>query len=389
MTTWTIETGDASFDGDAEGVSPGDIIEIEAGSRGALTIRDVVGTSGSPIYIVNAGGVSSISAAGASFGLYIRNCRYFVLSGRAYENAYGIVITNWSTFGLFAVEGSDHFTIEGIEIGPDYSSNGGGGMAIQTDVEDVDPFTLEDVEIRYCYIHDADTEGIYYNNDYDSGEGTQPFDGVEIHHCLIESCGWESIQLKNGENAEIHHNRIIDGGAASGASAGQSGAGIMVIGGYGAPSMQNYDIHHNTIDNCARGIEFDTFGDGCSVYRNHILNSVVVDTWGGEGIKISTSSHGIQIYENTCHTYEDDGIQTAGGDTGTGSERLDSNICCSDEGGATHINSSYANQQDNATGSVSSMDFEPGDYNDTIGTESAAWAAGSAGIHCGWKQATW
>jgi len=385
MATHNIALADAAFDGTVEGVVAGDLILIEAGSRNELAISNVIGSAESPVWILNDGGVVDLDADATWCGIYLVNCEHFVLSGRGGPEAYGIVIYNFTAWGIFAEDTTQKAVAEGIEIGPDNSGNGGGGIGWQTTTAQANPFTTEDVEIRYSYLHDVDMDCIYYGN-YASAN-VQPSDGLNIHHCIISGSGWTTILIKQTINADIHHNLILDGGADSGATSGHGGSGIACAGAVG-DTNDNHSYHHNIIDNCARGIELNRHGSGFTVHHNHVMNCSEIDTWGGEGIVIWLNDNDVTVYENTIKEYENYGIYTQPGDHGDGAERLDSNIFCSDDGGATHISSDYDNQEKNETGGIADLVFE-GDYHDTLAAGSPAIAAGVGGINCGWKQGVW
>ena len=208
MATHNIASGDATFDGATEGVNPGDLILLEAGSRNELVISNVIGTAVSPVIIMNDGGIVDLDADGAGFALHLSNCEHFRLSGRGGPEAYGILIYNFITWGLFCDNTTQEAIAEGIEIGPENVANGGGGIGWQTTVFQADPFTTENVLIRECYLHDVDRDCIYFNN-Y-STANVQPADGFEVHNCVIVDAEWTSILVKQTSNVDIHHNLILE-----------------------------------------------------------------------------------------------------------------------------------------------------------------------------------
>src|SRR5690606_423119 len=85
-------------------------------------------------------------------------------------------------------------------------------------------YTMFNARIHHCYFHDISGEGIYLGNSFFGGTtvycgSTQyPHEvrGVRIHDNLLESTGWESIQVGSAvSDVEIYNNRIYNYGAAN------------------------------------------------------------------------------------------------------------------------------------------------------------------------------
>src|SRR5574338_1513283 len=118
MALWTITSGVGTIDGftgDYSTIAPGDVIEFAPGTRGVITIRNLIGTEENPIIIQNGDGEVVINAP-VNYGMYLRNLSYVTISGNAHDQAYGIRIERAWGFGIFADAVTRHVHITHLKF---------------------------------------------------------------------------------------------------------------------------------------------------------------------------------------------------------------------------------------------------------------------------------
>ncbi|MEX1241456.1 MAG: Ig-like domain-containing protein [Cyclobacteriaceae bacterium] len=230
---FTIPAGAGTyyFNGTASGVQPGDVICIQAGSRGGLQFTSVIGAPDNPVKIVNCGGQALIggpTSANAILFIGSRNIHVTGTGDPAFTFGLKIIQTAAGTQGLAAAGLSSDFEIDhmeiqnigytGIMIKSDPSSNCANTAAVRPN------FTLYNVSIHHNYIHDTGGEGIYLGDSF--YQGTTVFcgsvqychevRGVRIFDNRFENTGREAIQVGSGVNdVEIYNNQVFNYGQAA------------------------------------------------------------------------------------------------------------------------------------------------------------------------------
>ena len=245
-----IEPGQGTFNGMDEGVSPGDIIGIEAGTHDRIIFQNIVGTAANPVIIVNCGGRAELGGPNTNNAIIFQRSSYFRLSGTGdSNNRYGIFIkgSRDGSQGIVAAAFSTNLEIDHVEV----QQAGFAGIMVKSDptcdastsAERGGPnkisssdFVMRDINIHDNYIHDIpDGEGIYLGNSFYTGTnvygcGVQQYPhevrGVRVNNNIVENTGWESIQVGSAvEDVKIYENTITNYGTVNRAS--QNG-GIQV-----------------------------------------------------------------------------------------------------------------------------------------------------------------
>lgn len=255
---------------------PGDTLCLMAGVRGALYLKNIVGTAENPIVIINKEGQCIIDSD-LTYGLKFAESKHIVLSGAGNQNVnYGIHIrevTNGS--GLNIGGRSTDFEVKNMEI----SNAKITGIIAKTDpncIYDADRpnFTMFNLKIHDNYIHDIGNEGMYIGSSFYLGQYISNcdrtflphiIDGVEIYNNRIEYTGWDGIQVGSAlYNCTIHDNQIYND---SQAEETYQMSGIIVNTG------SSCHVYNNTIiDGKGTGILNQGTG-GQYIYNNLIVNA--------------------------------------------------------------------------------------------------------------------
>jgi len=273
-------TGTVQFDGVARGLKPGDVICLAAGVRERITFSNIVGTATNPVIIRNCGGKAEIGGPLANSAITFTRSKFFRVTGTgdpAIEFGIKIIETKAGTQGILAADLSSDIEVDHVEI----TKTGFAGIMLKSDpskdcankIYERPNFTMNNIHIHDCYIHNIGGEGIYCGNSFYLGttnycgslQYPHEIRGVNIHHNVFENNGWESIQVGAGvQNVEIHDNKIFNYGVANVNT--QNGA-IQVGNGSTGKVYNNYINKGTGIAILIQGI-----GDH-TVYNNVIVNS--------------------------------------------------------------------------------------------------------------------
>lgn len=284
--TFTINagTGGVTFDGAANGVKPGDVICLQAGTGERIIFTNVRGSADRPVTIKNCGGQVLLGGPNANNGLIFQSSRYFRVTGSGSPGVeYGIKVTQTKsgTSGIQVTGLSSDVEIDHVEI----TRTGFAGIMAKTDPTSdcsnksmVRPnFTMYNVKLHNNYIHNIGGEGIYVGNSYYSGTtvycgSTQyPHEvrGVKIYDNLFDACGWESIQVGSAvQDVDVYNNRVLNYGTAD--KSAQNGAIQFGLGTSGR--LYNNFIKGNPNGTGGQAIVIQGIGQNF-VYNNVIVNS--------------------------------------------------------------------------------------------------------------------
>ncbi|MCD6347825.1 MAG: right-handed parallel beta-helix repeat-containing protein, partial [Bacteroidales bacterium] len=206
-------------------VEPGDTVFLESGERGALILMNFKGTADKPVvFIPDSLGQLRISGS-SSYGISIRNCSFIRLSGyKGSDNNYGIKIFDVNlpnSIGVGMSDRSSDVEIDHIEI----SSVGFAGILAKTEPVCGDAgtqrggFVQRNTSVHHCHIYETGGEGLYIGSTNFKGQEMADcgivypivLEGVEVHDNLIESTGWDGIQISSAvADCHIFNNRLID-----------------------------------------------------------------------------------------------------------------------------------------------------------------------------------
>ncbi|HMM10883.1 MAG TPA: right-handed parallel beta-helix repeat-containing protein [Bacteroidales bacterium] len=270
----TINLSTNVFDG--TNVVPGDTICITGGQRDYLLLRNITGTSSQPVVLVNRGGVSVINTS-HFYGIKISNCKHIKLIGTtSAAQPYGIRIVRVGNGGGISVDDmSTNVEIAHIEI----ANTALAGIYAKTDpdcsfVATRDKFTMFNLIIRNCYLHDIEDEGLYIGSSKFTGQYLPACDttvlphfihGVHVFNNIVERTGWDGIQVASAPvDCRIYGNFIRND---SYRETPNQMSGILIGGG------SKCDCFNNQIFD-GKGDGIDAFGFGTQkIYNNLIVRA--------------------------------------------------------------------------------------------------------------------
>ena len=349
----------------------GDILWLQSGNRAALTIRNLSGSSGNPIWVMNSGGLVNINSG--TITLAIENCQYLHISGRGYQYCYGIRVQSYTNYGVQIREQSEYIEIDRVEIGP-AGVGGDAGMSIRTLLaEAYEGYVMHDIHVHHCYFHGCNGEAMYCNHHSTQTNPGTFQDGFVIENNYIDGCGYDGIQVRYG-NFVIQRNRIMDCGDSIDGTA-QPGSGIIV-----AHEAEDTIVRWNWITDCVRGIHCEIQGTGVEIYENLIEDMNDSATKDAYGIWLPSNGNGAEITHNTVVDVENEGFKSKSGDTG-GTVRNNIFAGC----GASY-DTDYSTDANNEEDTIVNMDFRSSDVLRHITGDSPAYEAAHDGSHCGWTQ---
>lgn len=255
-------------------IQPGDTICIQGGNRAYLLFRNLVGTAELPITIVNAGGQAVIDTDNY-YGIKFFGCRFVRLVGNNVPGVqYGFKVKRVGNGAGISVDNlSTNVEIAFIEI----SNTAIGGIYAKTEpdcsfIATRDKFTLYDLRIHDCYLHDIADEGFYIGSSKFTGQTLTDCDtivlphiisGVKVYNNIVENTGWDGIQVSSAPfDCEIYGNIIRND---SYRETPYQMSGILIGGG------SDCDCYNNTI--------IDGKGDGIDIFGSNemrIYNNLIV-----------------------------------------------------------------------------------------------------------------
>jgi len=258
-----------------EGVNilPGDTICISGGLRSYLLFKNIIGTANQPVVIINRNAQSVIDTD-HFYGVKFSGCRHVKFIGTTSTNQpYGIKINRVGNGAGISVDDlSTNIEIAFIEI----ANTALGGIYAKTDpnctfVSTRDKFTMYNISIHDCYLHDIEDEGFYIGSSKFTGQYLPDCDttvlphfihGVEIYNNIIERTGWDGIQVSSAPlNCRIFNNVIRYD---SYRETHNQMSGILIGGG------SNCDCYNNQIYD-GKGDGIDVFGFGTMKLYNNLI----------------------------------------------------------------------------------------------------------------------
>jgi hypothetical protein len=259
-------------------VMPGDTLFLKAGTRDKLIISNLYGTEAKPIIIINIGGTVIISTEGR-YGISVRNCRYFRLSGQGDEKEfYGIKIirvADGAGIGIGDMSSDyeiDHISIENSPIAGLFAKTDP-GCSYNTTRE---KFTQYNTRIHDNYIANVGNEGMYIGSSKYSGQTFKcdgkdtvlfpsVLKGVRVYNNIVKYTGWDGIQVSSAsEDCQVYGNTVFYD---SQAEEKNQMSGIIIGGG------SKCDCYNNLISQ-GKGIGIESHGlGGYSIYNNIIIDA--------------------------------------------------------------------------------------------------------------------
>jgi hypothetical protein len=273
----TIAASQGTFDGSA--VLPGQVIGIQAGVRGRLSLVNIRGTAEQPIVIVNQGGLVKLSSGADDEAIRIANSEHFKLLGDGDPAIkYGIEVTQATGTCVQITDRSTNFEVAFLHL----HHAGYAGIMSKTDPRSDGSvnrgnFIQEDVVFHDNYIHDVGGEGLYLGSSFYTGttansDALFPHDirGMRVYNNLTLRTGREGIQVGCViEDCEIYGNVVREAGLRN--EPGQNN-GIQIN-----PGTTGLLYNNTVIRALANGVALTGLGD------NAAFNNVITNV-GGHGI---------------------------------------------------------------------------------------------------------
>jgi len=280
-------------------LKPGDTILLMAGSRPYIYLKEVKGSAGHPIVVMNGGGVMTINTD-HYFGVKIGGCRYLRFTGTGDpKHFYGFAISRVSNGAGVSIGdlSSDiemdhcyiaHTKIQGLfaKSDPDCSLESARNN-----------FTQYNTIIHDNYLEYTGNEGMYIGSSFYTGETFKcrgkdtvifPGDlvGVHVYNNIVNHSGWDGIQVGCAvKDCSIHNNIIMYD---SQAAEKDQMSGIMFGGGTYADVYSNYIAY-------GKGDGIDCFGLGGRIFNNVIISAGYKYFPGNK----SYPKHGIYVGDET------------------------------------------------------------------------------------------
>lgn len=270
----TISLTSNVFDG--TNVLPGDTVCLAGGQRDYLLLRNITGTQNQPIVIINRGGTVNINT-NHFYGIKISNCKYVKLIGTtSLTQPYGIRILRVGNGGGISVDDlSTNVELAYIEI----ANTALAGIYAKTDPDCTfaatrDKFTMYNLVVRNCYLHDIADEGLYIGSSKYTGQYLPACDttvlphyiyGVQVFNNIVERTGWDGIQVASAPiDCKIYGNIVRND---SYRETPNQMSGILIGGG------SKCDCYNNQIFD-GKGDGIDAFGFGTQkIYNNLIVRA--------------------------------------------------------------------------------------------------------------------
>ena len=254
----TIDLTTTGFDGDAQGVEPGDRICLEAGERAYLRFQHLSGSAEAPIEIINCGGLVRIHNEERAYALVFEDdSHHFHLTGTGDPAlTHGIEISApavepYPGVGLWLLGRSTDYEIDHVEI----HDTGFAGVSAKTDPlcdgsADQGTFVQRNVAFHHMHVHDTRGEGFYIGSTQADGQSIRCDGGMEVHQPhfvegvsltdnVIERTGWDGAQIGMARSGCVVARNVIRGVGLEGVEFQQQG---LQIG-----SFSECEIHRNVL----------------------------------------------------------------------------------------------------------------------------------------------
>jgi len=272
-----IESSVLVIDGDDITFNPGDVVCLNGGNKDYLLIRNIHGSSDNPITFVNKNGAVIIDTD-HFYGIKVAHSSFIKILGNGDESIdYGFQVKRVANgSGVSFDELTTDIELGFTEIGNTLFA----GLFAKTDPDcsftsSRDNFTMYNLSIHDCYIHDVGDEGLYIGHSkYEQGVHLDDCDtliyphlirGVKVYNNILEHLGWDGIQVASADEDCSIYNNIIRYDSEKETIWQMSG---ILIGGGGKCDCYNNQI----IDGKGDGIDVLGLG-GFKVYNNLIVRA--------------------------------------------------------------------------------------------------------------------
>lgn len=317
-----VPSSTSVIDGRTMFYNSGDTIFMEGGIRNRITIKNF-----NDVFVINKDSVVHI-ISNQTIGIKVINCNNIRILGSGTSNFYGFVIES----NDIAIQFTD--TTSDIEISRCELRNSNLGILGKSSLTR-NEFTQFNTHIHDNYIHHMGTEGIYIGSSFYATSSEHLLNGVAIYNNIIDSTGWDGIQVGSATlNCAVYNNHITHDSYKRQSS---QMSGIMLNPG------SKCDCFNNWIENGEGSGIFDQGLGENNLYNNIIINAGVGGNpnrpRGDDGISIwglnrpYSAGNSIYVFHNTIINPMNNGITFAYDDTIQGhSSKIFNNLIVSPNG---------------------------------------------------------
>lgn len=291
------------FNGNDEGVSPGDVVCLNAGEYRKIILQEVVGTKEAPVVFINCGGQVVIHPSSEGIDSY-DSFDFHITGTGSDSDFYGIKITgekNGGGIGIRLGGFSGNYQVDHIEIS-DLSTH---GMNLKNDPRCDDPRTWREsgnvndyVIVHNNHISDTGQEAFYigdshYHEPVDCLPGRDfkveesPIINVEVYNNIVHDTGRDGIQVGSTIGQALIYNNWVKNSGLSGNTS----------------HLSNYQINpgtkavmYNNIGINTTGTAYFILGDGVEMYNNVAYSAeTAVESYE----RVTSQDSRYKIYNNT------------------------------------------------------------------------------------------
>lgn len=183
---------------------PGDVICLRAGTRGALTLRDVVGTEAMPITLQACDGTVTLQGTTGDV-LALNDVRHLRVTGAGGEVPHlRIDGAAMASIGIHANGCTEHVELEHLEVfNTTYT-------ALRVHAESASCAVREGFFVHDVHFHDVGGEGLFIG--INSAVTPYRIEGVRIEDSLIERTGFQGLKVGQVGDAVLLRNVLVDVG---------------------------------------------------------------------------------------------------------------------------------------------------------------------------------
>ena len=302
------------IDGKKLAIKPGELICLSGkiGTYDRLTFINLNGTPESPIQIKNCDGLATIDSDQA-FGMKIRKSEHIeVLGNGDARYLYGIKISTKKGFYLTFEDFTTEFKVAQLEIagknaGKPDGNSGFAGIGIKTSpYQNCELFqntrdaswTMKNVIVEHCYIHDTGGEGLYIGHGFYNGRiekqctdttYSHSIHNLSISNNIIQNVGYDGIQIKNADKSCQVSNNYINGFGLRNENGHNEG---LFIGEGTTGTFTNNIIMNGS----GHGIQLQGMGDII------IANNIVINV-DDHGFYAASGPHAYRLTDGFFHVY--------------------------------------------------------------------------------------
>jgi hypothetical protein len=196
---------------------PGTVFQLDPGTY-AMNIKFVglKGTADSPIIIRNTPGQITKVTSPVNYCLYFVDCQYIKIQG---DNINNFIISNPFNPGLIVNGFLSHVEISKVQV----CNTGGPGIMVKCDptcTSSADNWTIHEVSVHDCYVHNTGCEGLYIGSTFYHGKQMvcdnqtvtimpPAIIDCKIYNNTVVYTGWTGIEISNCKKTLCSNNIVL------------------------------------------------------------------------------------------------------------------------------------------------------------------------------------